>query len=114
MVACGVPCTEFSTALTTRPRNLNLGDRLALKALEIIQYLQPPRWWIENPRNGHLPNRPYMEGIPYADVDYCQYSDWGYKKPTRIWADSITLTNLKPRICDGLHCLNLDLNAPPK
>ena len=42
VVACGVPCTEFNTALTTRPRNLALGDQLALKALEIIEYLQPP------------------------------------------------------------------------
>ena len=42
VVACGVPCTEFSSALTTRPRNLALGDSLALKALEIIKYLQPP------------------------------------------------------------------------
>ena len=23
-----------------------------------------------------------MAGIPYVDVDYCQFSDWGYQKPT--------------------------------
>jgi hypothetical protein len=22
---------------------------------------------------------------PYTDVDYCRYSDWGYRKRVRIW-----------------------------
>ncbi len=39
----------------------------------------------ENPRIGLLKSREYMQGIPYTDADYCQYSDWGYKKPTRFW-----------------------------
>ena len=30
----------------------------------------------------------YMD-YPYYDVDYCMYSNWGYRKRTRIW------TNLK-------------------
>ena len=62
-VTCGIPCTEFSIALTARPRNLPLGDLLARKALEIIAYLAPQHWWIENPRTGLLKTRPYMEGI---------------------------------------------------
>ena len=43
-------CTEFSRALTRRPRRLEDGDRLVLKTIEIIGYLRP-RWWVvENPR----------------------------------------------------------------
>ena len=42
-------CTEFSIALKKRPRNLPVGDALVLKTLEVIDYLKP-RWWaIENP-----------------------------------------------------------------
>ena len=85
VVVCGPPCTEFSAALTTRPRDLKKGDRLALKALEIVDYLKPRRWWLENPRGGLLKGRPYMAALPYVDADYCQYSDWGYQKPTRFW-----------------------------
>ena len=26
-----------------------------------------------------------MRGIPYVDLDFCKFSDWGYQKPTRFW-----------------------------
>jgi hypothetical protein len=29
-----------------------------------------------------------MFNLPYTDVDYCRYSEWGYKKRTRIWTNS--------------------------
>jgi hypothetical protein len=29
-----------------------------------------------------------MQNLPYTDVDHCRYSDWGYKKRTRIWTNS--------------------------
>ena len=53
---------------------------------------------MENPNTGRLKDRPYMKDIPYYIVDYCMYSDWGYRKRTRIW------TNKKdwiPLTCDG-------------
>ena len=34
-------CTEYSRALTKRPRNLEAGDRLVLRTLEIIENLRP-------------------------------------------------------------------------
>ncbi|OLP95272.1 putative DNA (cytosine-5)-methyltransferase, partial [Symbiodinium microadriaticum] len=77
-------CTEFSIALKKRPRNLPLGDALVLKTLEIIDYLQP-RWWaIENPSTGRLKSRPYMQGLHWDKVTYCKYG-FRYKKPTAIW-----------------------------
>ena len=91
-VAIGLPCTEFSAALTTRRRNWAYAHRLARKTLEIKDYLKPQKWWLENPRNGRLPTRPYMADIPYVDVDYCQYANWEYQKPTRIWGSPNVLT----------------------
>ena len=77
-------CTEFSRALTRRPRRLEDGDRLVLKTIEIIGYLRP-RWWaVENPRTGLLKSRPYMQALPYNDVSYCMYG-FRYQKTTRIW-----------------------------
>ena len=97
---------------TTAPRKLALADALARKALEIIKYLRPERWWLENPRNGLLHTRQYMQGIPFVDADYCQYSNWGYQKPTRFWG-SPDLLDLSLKCCDGQTCPNL-LPGPPK
>ena len=93
------PCTEFSRALTTRPRRLEVGDALAEKALEIVEYFQPRWWTLENPATGELPKRPYMEAWkPYMrTVCYCKYNDDGkhpYKKPTAIWTN---LRHWEPR-----------------
>jgi len=38
-----------------------------------------------------------MQSRPYFDVDYCMYSDWGYKKRTRIWTNA---TQFKPLVCN--------------
>ena len=105
-VVISPPCTEYSSALTTRERDLQGADRLVLRALEIKDYLQPERWWLENPRYGLLKSRDFMAGYPYIDVDYCQYADWGYKKPTRIWG-SPDILQVKARLCDGKSCPNL-------
>ena len=83
------PCTHFSKAKTVGFRNLDSADALVQKTLEIIQYFQPKKWFLENPRDGLLQKRPYMEGIPFIDVDYCQFSNWGYCKPTRVWGGNI-------------------------
>ena len=73
-------------------------DKLVLKTLEIIKYFNPSLWFIENPQTGELKNREYMKNIPYYDVDYCMYSDFGYKKRTRIWTNK---EYFDAKICDG-------------
>ena len=45
-------CTEFSIALTVRPRKLEVGDILAKKALEILEHFKPKYWALENPGTG--------------------------------------------------------------
>ena len=69
---------------------------------KIIEYFNPRVFWIENPRMGHLKNRPCIQGLPYIDLDYCQFCGWGYQKPTRFWGSQ--------NICQKSHILcNLKL-----
>ena len=83
-------CTQYSCARrgAKTPRNLDLADSLVKRSLEIIEYFQPQAWFIENPETGLLKTRPFMEGFPWSDVDYCCFSDWGYRKRTRLWTNS--------------------------
>ena len=53
-----------------------------------------------------------MKGIPYVDIDYCQFSDWGYQKPTRIWG--CLQTKVPDKVCDGRTCPNLRPGPPLK
>jgi site-specific DNA-cytosine methylase len=86
------PCTEFSRALTTRPRNLEVGDVLAKRSLEILAYFQPRWWTLENPV-GLLQTRPYMqELLPFRRfVCYCKYNEGehAYRKQTAIWTNLV-------------------------
>ena len=52
---------------------------------------------MENPQKGTLKDREVVKDIPYYDVSYCMYSDWGYEKKTRIWTNKKDWNNL---ICD--------------
>ena len=107
------PCTAYSNLQNcwlNRERNGKLftkekmeeerkeADKLVLKTLEIIKYFSPSLWFIENPQTGQLKNREYMKDLPYYDVDYCMYSDWGYKKRTRIWTNK---EYFDAKLCDG-------------
>jgi len=93
------PCTEYSILKhnTGMETNLDLADSIVLKVFEILDYFKPERWYIENPHSSLLKKRPFMDLLPFYDVDYCRFSDWGYKKKTRIW------TNVRYRdmLCEG-------------
>ena len=92
---------ERNGEIYTKEKNLeeqNEADKLVEKTLEIIDYFKPKYWFIENPQTGDLKNRNIMKNINFYDYDYCKYSDWGYKKTTRIWTNK---KDLKP-----LKCLN--------
>ena len=82
IIAASPPCTEYSQAKQTAPRRLEHADALVTRALEIIRYFCPRLWWIENPRGGLLKTRAVVANLPFIDIDYCQFSDWGYQKPT--------------------------------
>ena len=79
-------------------REMNEDDKLVLKAQEIIEYFKPELWFMENPATSRMKDRPFLRDTPNYVVDYCMYSDWGYRKRTRIW------TNKKDwcaKVCDG-------------
>ena len=72
------------------------------KVFEILEYFEPNYYLIENPQTGRM--KTYINDlIPYYDVDYCKYSDYGYKKTTRFWTN---IPNFIPKRCN-LDCNNL-------
>ena len=77
-----------------RQEDMNKADKIIIKTLDIINYFNCEYWFMENPRTGKLKDREIMKDIPFYDVDYCKYSDWGYKKPTRIWTNKKNWNNL--------------------
>lgn len=54
------PCTEYSKAKTTAPRDLPLADSLVKRSLKIIKHVDPDFWSIENPV-GLMRTRPFMQ-----------------------------------------------------
>ncbi len=106
VIAAHVPCNEYSQAKTVGIRKLAEADKLVLKTLEIIEYFQPELWWLENPRTGMLSRRACIQNLPFIDLDYCQFSQWGYQKPTRFWG-SENLARLENKLCDFKNCQNV-------
>ena len=107
MVWASPCCTHYSIARkrAKTPRNLDWADSLVLRTLELIDYFSPSVWFIENPATGYLKTRSFMAGLPYADVDYCCFSNWGYRKRTRLWNN----LGLVGRLCPGKGlCPNMD------
>jgi site-specific DNA-cytosine methylase len=78
-------------------QEMNNDDKLVLKVLEIIEYFNPHWWFIENPAGSRMKERPFMKNIHNYVVDYCMYSDWGYRKRTRIWTNR---TDFTPLLCN--------------
>ena len=77
------PCSMWSRCRSTQPHDQAKSEAFVKKTLEIIEYLQPPFATIENPATSGMCKLDYLG--PYKDVCYCMYSDWGYRKATRIW-----------------------------
>ncbi|KAK3271936.1 hypothetical protein CYMTET_19743 [Cymbomonas tetramitiformis] len=85
------PCTEYSTAKTKGTRELEAADACVRRTLQLIQWLNPKHWFLENPRGRYpfgLRYREVMAPIPVPlECTYCMYGT-GYKKPTNIWTSS--------------------------
>lgn len=83
---------------------MNVADRWVLRTLEIINYFNPKKWFMENPDTGRLKKRPFMQDLPFFVVDYCQYCDWGYRKRTRVWTN---VKDFDAKKCDKKNCKNM-------
>ena len=71
--------------------------------VEIIKYLQPRCFFIENPDSGLLKHRCCINYLPYVRVDYCMYGR-PYRKRTRIWTNMGDTWH--PKLCDRQHLVN--------
>ena len=84
-----------------------LADEWVKRALEIIDYFEPARWYLENSGMGLLKTRPFM--AQYSEdcflVDYCRYSDWGYRKRTRVYTN--VKKGFEPLLCNK-KCGNME------
>ena len=97
------PCTEYSKAKITGARKLDEANKLVLKTIEIIKYVQPQFWVIENPQTRLLKRQSFMDELRYVDVDYCKYG-LAYRKRTRLWNN---LAEFKPRDLCKKDCGNI-------
>ena len=93
-------CTQYSRARTTAKteRNLNKADALVKRCLDLIKYLNPRLWFVENPGTGLLKSRAVAQGLPYVRVDYCMYGCESRQR-TRIWTNA----SWAPLLCDRSH-----------
>ena len=114
VVWASIPCETFSAArrsnigrmvnghILTNERLLSdcetLGVPLLRRTQEIIEYLQPRVWFIENPYTGTMKN--YIFEKP-AVFDYCMFG-FPYRKRTAIWSN----VSLESVMCDGSHLIN--------
>ena len=87
------PCTEYSCAKTVGVRNIDKANDIVLRTIEIIEFLNPKYYIIENPQTGKLKDQWMMYGFSYVDVDYCKYG-MPYRKRTRLWNNVL---EFKPR-----------------
>jgi len=71
------------------------GKPMVDKVFEIIEYFNPPCWWIENPKSSSM--RHYINRDNVV-VSYCMYG-FDYKKDTRLWLSPQLQSVFKPKSC---------------
>ena len=105
-VTCVFPCTEFSVALTARPRNLPMGDCLAQKALKIVLF-ETSHWWIENSPTGLLKSDRICRASHFQTLIIVSILTEGTKNPPEFGGDEGTISKFQGKLCDGRTCPNL-------
>jgi len=81
---------------------ITIGMPPLMRTLDIIIYFKPKNYIIENPQTGCM--KKYLD-LPYYDIDYCKYANWGYRKRTRLWTN---IKGFNPKKCkqDCSSCVN--------
>jgi hypothetical protein len=93
------PATPGAKSRERIPDIEAIGKPMMDRTREIIAYLQPRYFWIENPQTSRMKH--YITDLPYYDSDYCMYSDWGYRKRTRaFWTD---IPGFEAQVCTHRH-----------
>ena len=102
VVWASCPCQMYSIARSCAktPRDLEGADALVRRALEIIDWVKPRVFFLENPATGLLKTRDVVAGLKWFDIDYCQFGPppggAPYRKRTRIWTN---VDVQAPRLC---------------
>ena len=89
---------EMMTAETLLRDTECIGVPVLRRTQEIINYLQPRAWFIENPGTGLMKN--YIAEKP-AMFDYCRFG-FDYRKRTTIWSNQ----PLENTLCDKTCLIN--------
>ena len=76
---------------------------LTLHTCNLIKALKPKHWAIENPASSAIWKLSCLKDLPYVVCSYCHYTDWGYRKNTRI---ANNVVRWAPRLCK-YDCQNL-------
>jgi len=62
------------------------------RVVQIIEYFNPPAFFIENPARGAMRHVPVLASIPKYEFAYCQFG-FLYQKPTAIWSNRPLVSN---------------------
>ena len=89
---------ELMTAETLQRDMEEIGVPILRKCQEIIEFLEPKIWFLENPYTGGMKN--YIDWAPSV-YDYCMYG-FDYRKRTAIWSNA----NLPGKMCDRSHLVD--------
>ena len=90
MIWASPPCQLYSVASARcftaeeRASRAEQGNAVTRRTREIIDYLEPKFWAVENPASSALWKTGIFDDYPKKIVSYCMYSDWGYRKTTCI------------------------------
>eukprot|EP01052_Picozoa_sp_SAG31_P027116 SAG31_NODE_2511_length_5585_cov_2.160408_1_plen_685_part_00 len=118
-VWASVCCTNYSSANTAtrlceKGPQLKTADALTEHTLWVLDYLEKHAasrerkmtWVVENPETGRLKDRPFMKELNRnsRDVTYCMYG-LSYKKPTRLWSNSLLLQEFQAQFCGKRGCV---------
>lgn len=79
------------------------------RTLEIIEYLKPTHWFIENPWASAMKDLDHMKNLPSVRMDYCRFG-YAYNKPTRIWSNK-KLEEYKCECKEKKHKFRLGANS---
>tara|TARA_R110002110_G_scaffold274741_1_gene489963 strand:- start:1632 stop:2135 length:504 start_codon:yes stop_codon:yes gene_type:complete len=63
-------------------------SKYVLRVLEIINYLKPNEWFIENPNSSAMWDIPQLKDLNYVICDYCCFG-YDYRKSTRFLTNKI-------------------------